>query len=143
MADIQERRGIKHLQIRGKGGKLRYLPLHPVSAERIYLYLQASGHGLHNQGPLFPALRGPKSDSGISADGIYRLVGQYALQVGIEINGLGVHGLRATAATNALENEADIAKVQAWLGHANISTTKMYDRRQSRPEDSPTFKVRY
>jgi hypothetical protein len=44
-------------------------------------------------------------------------------------------------ATNALEHEADIAKVQAWLGHANISTTRIYDRRQHRPEDSPTYKV--
>ncbi|EPN16344.1 phage integrase family site specific recombinase, partial [Pseudomonas syringae pv. actinidiae ICMP 18804] len=55
----------------------------------------------------------------------------------------GVHGLRATAATNALEHEADIAKVQVWLGHANISTTRIYDRRQNRAEDSPTFKVKY
>jgi len=45
--------------------------------------------------------------------------------------------------TNALENVADIAYVQAWLGHANISTTRLYDRRRSRPEDSPTFKVDY
>ncbi len=56
---------------------------------------------------------------------------------------MGVHGLRATAATNALEHEADIAKVQSWLGHANISTTKIYDRRENRPEDSPTYKVKY
>ena len=35
------------------------------------------------------------------------------------------------------------AKVQEWLGHADISTTRMYNKRQSRPEDSPTFKVQY
>jgi site-specific recombinase XerD len=51
--------------------------------------------------------------------------------------------LRATAATNALDHEADIAKVQEWLGHANISTTRIYDHRRMRPEDSPTFKVIY
>jgi integrase/recombinase XerD len=51
--------------------------------------------------------------------------------------------LRATAATSALEHNADIAKVQEWLGHANISTTRVYDRRGSKPEDSPTFKVAY
>ena len=44
---------------------------------------------------------------------------------------------------HALEHEADIAKVQEWLGHANIATTRLYDRRKSRPEDSPTFKVSY
>ena len=48
-----------------------------------------------------------------------------------------------TAATNALDHEADIAKVQEWLGHANIATTRLYDRRRMRPEDSPTFKVAY
>lgn len=37
-SDLQERRGIKHLQVRGKGGKTRYLPLHPVAAERIHAY---------------------------------------------------------------------------------------------------------
>ena len=48
-----------------------------------------------------------------------------------DVPGLCVHSLRATAATNALSNNADIAKVQEWLGHADISTTRMYDKRQS------------
>lgn len=36
---------------------------------------------------------------------------------------------------------AALSCVQEWLGHANIATTRLYDRRQSRPEESPTFKV--
>ncbi|MFC6951171.1 tyrosine-type recombinase/integrase [Paraburkholderia dipogonis] len=67
----------------------------------------------------------------------------YAAAVHIDVQGFGVHSLRATAATNALEHEADIARVQEWLGHANIATTRIYDRRRSRPEDSPTFRVAY
>jgi hypothetical protein len=35
------------------------------------------------------------------------------------------------------------AKVQEWLGHPNIQTTSGYDRRKTRPEDSPTYKVAY
>jgi integrase/recombinase XerD len=57
------------------------------------------------------------------------------------VHGFCVHALRATAATNALAHNADIAKVQEGLGHANIATTRLYDRWQSRPEESPTFKV--
>jgi hypothetical protein len=49
----------------------------------------------------------------------------------------------ATAATNALSHDSDIAKVQEWLGHANVSTTRLYDQRKSKPEDSPTFRVKY
>ena len=144
VADLQERRGIKHLRIHGKGGKLRFLPLHPVAAERIHAYLEMSGHQLVDaKAPLFVPLRGRATGTGISANGIYAVVGHYAKAAGIEVAGLGVHGLRATAATNALEHEADIAKVQVWLGHANISTTRIYDRRQMRPEDSPTFRVKY
>jgi hypothetical protein len=37
-----------------------------------------------------------------------------------DIHGFCVHTLRATTATNALAHNADIAKVQEWLGHADI-----------------------
>ena len=80
------------------------------------------------------------SERAITADGVYKLVRAYSAQLGFEI---GAHALRATAATNALDHQADIAKVQEWLGHANIATTRIYDHRRTRPEDSPTFKVAY
>ncbi|RMV31625.1 hypothetical protein ALP12_200451 [Pseudomonas savastanoi pv. phaseolicola] len=142
-SDLQERRGIKHLRVHGKGGKLRWLPLHPVAAERIYAYIEQDLDRGAGYGSLFRSLRGRSSGNGLSADGIYKIVCHWAISAGIKVEGLGVHGLRATAATNALEHDADIAKVQIWLGHANISTTRLYDRRGQRPEDSPTYKVKY
>ena len=76
----------------------------------------------------------------ISPVGTQRRRGGRSARLGFEI---GAHALRATATTNALDHQADIAKVQEWIGHANIATTRIYDHRKSRPEDSPTFKVNY
>lgn len=144
-ADIQERRGVKHLRIRGKGSKIRYVPLHPGAADSIAAYLEAAGHAEDANGALFRAAsnnaRGRTAS--ITPDGVYKMLAGYAKTLQIDVAGFGPHALRATAATNALDHGADIAKVQEWLGHANIATTKIYDRRQSRPEDSPTFKVSY
>ena len=52
-------------------------------------------------------------------------------------------GGRERSAKTAGMSAVAIAKVQEWLGHANIATTRLYDRRRTRPEDSPTFKVVY
>ncbi|HZZ01339.1 tyrosine-type recombinase/integrase [Paraburkholderia sp.] len=140
--DIHARRGVLHLRVHGKGNKLRYLPLHAGSAGRIHAYLEVAGHGEAPDAPLFqPARR--KTHAALTADGVYKIVLAYAAAVHIDVQGFGVHSLRATAATNALEHQADIASVQEWLGHANIATTRIYDRRRSRPEDSPTFRVSY
>ncbi|WP_104685806.1 tyrosine-type recombinase/integrase [Pseudomonas cerasi] len=143
MSDLGERRGIKHLRVHGKGKKIRFLPLHPVAAERIYAYLERDSLRDTSSGPLFRSVRGKTTGAGVTANGLYTVVAHWARVAGIDVDGLGVHGLRATAATNALEHDADIAKVQMWLGHANISTTRLYDRRGQRPEDSPTYKVKY
>jgi integrase len=139
----QERRGVVHLKVSGKGGKTRYLPLHPAASGLIAEYLEAAGHSAADGSPLFRPLhnsRDPKSAQAITPDGVYRMVRAYSAELGFEI---GAHSLRATAATNALDHQADIAKVQEWLGHANISTTRIYDRRKTKPEDSPTFRVAY
>jgi len=139
--DIHDRQGVPHLRIHGKGSKLRYVPLHPASAARIHMYLELAGHGAMPDASLFQPLR--NTGTAITADGVYKCVLAYAAQVKINVLGFGAHSLRATAATNALDHQADIAKVQEWLGHANIATTRLYDRRRSRPEDSPTFKISY
>jgi integrase/recombinase XerD len=140
---IHPRRGVPHLRVHGKGGKIRNIPLHPGSNAVLTDYLEASGHASDRNGPLFRPIRNNRTgelNRPLSSDGIYKIVCGYSAELGIPS---GVHVMRATAATNALEHEADIARVQEWLGHADISTTRMYDRRKSRPEDSPTFKVSY
>ncbi len=137
------RKGVPHLKVSGKGGKTRYLPLHPGTNRLINDYLEAASHGADESGALFRPIRNNRTgrlERAITPDGVYRLVRGYSAQLGFEI---GAHALRATAATNALDHQADIAKVQEWLGHANIATTRIYDHRRTRPEDGPTFKVAY
>ncbi len=138
-----ERRGVAHLKVSGKGGKTRYVPLHPAAAGLIGDYLAAAGHGEDDAGALFRPLHRSRAEGAaeaITPDGLYKIVRRYSALLGFQI---GAHALRATAATNALDHQADIAKVQEWLGHANIATTRIYDHRKTRPEDSPTFKVAY
>jgi len=144
--DVHERRGVKHLRVHGKGAKLRHVPLHPASQERIDEYLEAAGHGHTPSAPLFKPVRNNRrgtTDTALTTEGVYLIIKHYGKTVGVSVERFGPHSARATAATNALDAGADIAKVQEWLGHANVSTTRVYDHRKTRPEDSPTFKVRY
>ena len=144
--DITERRGVKYFRIGGKGGKLRYVPCHSGTLERIDDYLAFSGRGVEEGGALFRPVKNNTNtlDDAITPDGVYRMIRAYAKKAKITgIERLGAHAMRATAAINALDHGADIAKVQEMLGHANIQTTRIYDRRKIRPEDSPVFKVAY
>ena len=147
--DIQSRQGVLHFRVKGKRDKVRFVPVHVAAQRLIEQYLALAGHAIDISGPVFRPVtnnRTGKLDRPLDPASVYRnIVVKYGLETGIsaEVNGLCVHSLRATAATNALSHEADIAKVQEWLGHANVSTTRLYDRRKTRPEDSPTFRVRY
>ena len=143
-----------HLRIKGKGDKIRYIPLHPMALRLIGEYLEMAKHGggqdaVDLDGPLFRPVKNNRTgtlNKHLDPGSIYKnVIAKYGRETGIniEVIGLCVHSMRATAATNALSNEADIAKVQEWLGHANVSTTRLYDRRKSKPEDSPTFHVKY
>ena len=147
--DYQRRTGVMMFHVYGKRKKERFVPVEPKTQRLLADYLEASGHGADLEGALFrPVKNNATGDltKSINPRSVYRdVVIFYAKQVGITLDthGFCVHSLRATAATNALEHKADIAKVQEWLGHANISTTRLYDKRHSRPEDSPSFKVEY
>jgi len=154
LGDIQTRQGVVHFRVQGKRDKIRFVPVHPTAQRLIAEYLEAvkAKHGGGESDPEDPLFRPVKNnrtgtlDRPLDPGSIYRnIVRKYGRETGInaEVNGLCVHSMRATAATNALSNEADIAKVQEWLGHANISTTRLYDRRGSKPEESPTFHVKY
>jgi integrase len=153
---MHTREGVLHFKVEGKREKIRFVAVHPLTQRLIQKYLAMNGHGEEINGALFRPVKNNRPAKGtrdnerllkaLNPASLYRnIVKHYGAQAGIdaEVVGLRVHSLRATAATNALTNRADIAKVQEWLGHANVSTTRLYDRRKMKPEDSPTFKVEY
>jgi site-specific recombinase XerD len=132
LGDIQTRQGVPHFRIQGKRGKIRFVPVHPMALRLIGEYLEA---GKHSHESLDEALFRPVANNrtgtlnrDLDHGSLYQnIVMKYAKATGISGEAIGacVHSMRATAATNALSNEADIAKVQEWLGHANVSTTRL------------------
>jgi integrase/recombinase XerD len=148
VGDIQSRQGVWHLRIEGKREKIRSIPLAIAAQRLITAYLAAAKHGDETDGPLFRPVKNNTTRplaKPLHKSSVWDMVRLYTEQIGIAGTAprLGVHAMRATAAPNALAHGADIATVQEWLGHADISTTRLYDKRGSRPEDSPTFTVRY
>ena len=145
------RGGIKHFEVHGKGGKVRYVPVHQGAQALIDSYLHKAGHQEELDEPLFrpitnnstaAGLRKPLNPNSIYSDVVMR----YAREVGITLDthGFCVHSMRVTAATNAKEHGASRRQVQQWLGHADPRTTELYlVDRQQRAEESPSYKVQY
>jgi site-specific recombinase XerD len=147
--DLHSRQGVMHFRVKGKRSKIRFIPVNAAAQRMIEDYLALTGHRGDVEGALFRPVannRTGRLDRHLDPNSVYQnIVRKYGRETGLsaEVVGLCAHSLRATAATNALSHDADIAKVQEWLGHANVSTTRLYDRRKSKPEDSPTFRVKY
>jgi site-specific recombinase XerD len=144
--DFTERRGYKVFRFKSKGDKIQFVEVHPETAERIEAYLTAAGHGEDKNGPLFRPVRNNLTkimEKHLDRKSVWSLVKRYARKVGIKVEGFTVHSLRATAITQALEGGSELSRVQAWAGHASPTTTKMYDKRDAKPEQSPTFNTNY
>ena len=72
------RKGVPHLKVSGKGGKTRWLPLHPGTNGLISDYLEAAGHGGDDSGALFRPVRNNRTGDlaqAITPDGVYKLYG--------------------------------------------------------------------
>ena len=134
--DRQQRGGVFHFKIHGKRSKIRYVPIEAKAQRFIEEYLEEAKH---TTGPLFrPTQNNPGGGElarALNSSSVNRLTHHYL--------GVGPHALRATAATNALANGADLKRVQEMLGHSSIATTRIYDRRHTKPEESPVFRIKY
>lgn len=104
--------------LRGKGDEVRTVPLPAPARERISAWLRQCGN---QPGPLWTGQRGRLTTSGIT---------QVVLAVGEDagIPGLRPHRLRHTYGTRLRQGGADVAQVQALLGHASLDTSARYFR---------------
>ena len=144
---VHNKQGVPYLLVKGKGSKTRDLPFHPVALQKIYAYLEADKRMDELDSPVFCPLKKLYDSDGLlkhmSGNAIYDIVMYYAKMIGLKTENFHPHALRATWATNALRNGADLGKVQDYLGHASVQTTRIYDKRKDDLDDSPTFKVKY
>jgi integrase/recombinase XerC len=104
--------------LRGKSDEVRTVPVPAPARQRLSIWLNERGP---EPGPLWTGQRGPLTISGIT---------QVVLAVGKEagITGLRPHRLRHTYGTRLRQGGADVAQVQALLGHASLDTAGRYFR---------------
>ena len=146
VGDFHVNRGYDALRVVRKGGKKGSLAIHPQTAQRIRDYLTVAGHGEDLEGPLFRPVRGNREGQDgrrhLHPDIIDRVLRKYARKIGVT-RGYSAHSMRATFITTALDNGASLEDVQSAAGHADPSTTKLYDRRGYNPEKSASFFANY
>jgi integrase/recombinase XerD len=146
VGDQHQNRGYDALRLTHKGGRRDALAINPPAAARIRAYLELSGHGDDQTGPLFRPMRGnakAHSPGGkLDPDEIDRILRKFAASIGLK-RGYSVHSMRATFITTALENGGQLEEVQKAAGHRDPSTTKLYDRRGYNPEKAASFFATY
>ncbi|MET1415898.1 site-specific tyrosine recombinase XerD [Roseibium sp. HPY-6] len=113
------------IEIKGKGGKERLVPLSIAAqlAMKTYVALRAE-EGAYTKSPwLFPS----HGDSGhLTRQHFARELKDLALAAGLDASKVSPHVLRHAFASHLLQNGADLRVVQQLLGHADISTTQIY-----------------
>jgi integrase/recombinase XerD len=136
------------LEIHGKGGKERLVPLAAEAAERLEAWLDSAGLREDLTGPLFrPANVSRDPKQGFAAKpmtrrAVQKLVDAYVSRLRLDPN-VTVHSFRVTALTTARENGSDIIDLQDFAGHADPRTTLTYIRSRDRLSKSPAYVLRY
>ncbi len=112
--EIGERSG--EVTVRGKGTKIRTVPLNADARRALRTYLDTRGT---DQGPLFLNHRGES----LTVEGVHDVVTKYAKLAGVHAT---PHTLRHTFAKSTLDTGADLVTVATLLGHSRLDTTAIY-----------------
>jgi integrase/recombinase XerC/integrase/recombinase XerD len=118
--------GAREVRVKGKGRKVRMVPVGEVALEALDHYLQA-GRPLaakrQREGEDHVFLS--KSGRPLSPSDVQRRLARYLALAGAPV-GTSPHTLRHSFATHLLENGADLRAIQEMLGHSSLSTTQVY-----------------
>jgi integrase/recombinase XerD len=111
------------VRLLGKGGKIRYCPLWPKTAEVLKALIGNRGKQEH---VFLNRLGEPLTRFGIY--GLVRRVAGKAANTVPSINKkrMSPHCIRHTTACDLLKAGVDINTIRAWLGHVSLSTTNIY-----------------
>ncbi len=139
----------KVLEIHGKGGKERLVPLHKEAEERLEAWLDAASIRHELTGPLFRPIKAARSKGTqgfvrrpMTRRAMQKLVEGYVRRLKLDPN-VTVHSFRVTALTTARERGSDIIDLQDFAGHADPRTTLTYIRNRDRLTDSPAYRLAY
>jgi site-specific recombinase XerD len=141
VGDIERTDNRFYLVVHEKGGKTQRKALLEADGPLLQ-WLESSGLIADPLAPLFPAIgrdRQTLLPKPLTRDAVRKLIKRYCVSAGIDPHrlgrrGIGVHSLRKTAITNALEHGAKMEQVQQLAGHSDIRTTQLYY--QSRERDA-------
>ena len=111
------------LKVLGKRNKERIVPIIPILASQIKLYLSERSHleSIKDADYFFLLLKGVKLNDSF----VYRLINHYFSHVSEKVK-KSPHILRHTFATHLLNNGADLNSVKELLGHASLASTQVY-----------------
>lgn len=109
------------VRVRGKGSKVRMVPLGQRARGRIAAWLPVRGNWTAKALEVFVGRKGRRVDR----VRLWMIVKKYARAAAIRQN-VTPHMLRHSFATHLLNRGADLRAVQEMLGHADISTTQIY-----------------
>lgn len=147
--DYKSDSGHRLMEVRGKGGKERRVPLHPESVERLEAWLDAGAFREDGDGALFRATRSARGrgndgfqSGAMTRRAVQRLVARYVARLGLD-PAVTVHSFRVTALTTARERGSDVIDLQDFAGHADPRTTLLYIRSRDRLSKSPAYVLKY
>ncbi|MEP1145143.1 MAG: tyrosine recombinase XerC [Henriciella sp.] len=111
----------ERLRIKGKGGKVRIVPIIPAVRDAIRVYADLCPYSMNATTPFFYGARGKRLQAPILRKQVQILRGALGLT-----DTATPHALRHSFATHLLAHGADLRAIQTLLGHASLSTTQVY-----------------